>query len=89
MINSDNVETTNENKIYCTCGIAPSMYADTESSDFGYWYVCSRCNKRIEDGFHYYNHFEGEDHDDIDIEGYYDEENYPAGLGSRPSLKSL
>lgn len=34
---------------------------------FGYWQVCCGCGKRIEDGYHYYNHYDGEDHDDIDM----------------------
>ena len=25
------------------------------------------CGKPLEDGFHYYNHYDGEDHDDIDL----------------------
>ena len=48
------------------------MYSDTESSDFGYWDVCSDCNKKIEDGFHQYNHYDGVDDDDIDL--YCDQE---------------
>ncbi len=50
---------------YCDCkkrrGI--SSYED----EFGYWDICSDCKRPIEYGFHYYNHNDGEDHDDIDI----------------------
>lgn len=78
MENKDNlnrqkkVEIINNNLLkkdndYCKCGIVTSMYSDTESSDFGYWDMCGTCNKKIEDGFHYYNHYDGEDHDDIDL----------------------
>lgn len=52
---------------YCTCKAHSSIYADTSLSDFGYWDMCSDCNKRIKDGFHYYDHYDGEDHDDIEI----------------------
>ena len=60
------IESEEKENEYCTCGIA-SIYADTESSDFGYWDVCSACNKKIEDCFHYYNHYDGEDHDDVEL----------------------
>lgn len=52
---------------YCECEERTGVYANTELDEFGYWYMCNTCNKKVEDGFHYYNHFEGEDHDDIDI----------------------
>ena len=52
---------------FCSCKNITSIYADTESSDFGYWDVCSNCNKKLEDGFHYYNHYDGEDHYDDDL----------------------
>ena len=50
---------------YCTCGSERSVTTDCENES-GYWYVCCNCGKKIEDGFHYYNHYDGEDHDDID-----------------------
>ena len=34
----------------------------------GYWDACCNCGKKIEDGHHFYNHYDGEDHDDIDDE---------------------
>lgn len=64
VIKNDNNKQDNE---YCECGVVASMYADTESSDFGYWDLCSKCNKKIRDSFHYYDHYDGEDHDDIDL----------------------
>lgn len=48
---------------FCTCedlGGVTTGYED----DFGYWDVCASCNKKIVDGHHYYNHYDGEDHDD-------------------------
>lgn len=64
---SKKVINQDESEKYYTCNGHTSIYVDTESSDFGYWDVCSDCNKKIEDGFHYYNHYDGEDHDDIDL----------------------
>ena len=52
---------------YCECKNVDTIYTDTESSDFGYWDVCNKCNKKLKDGFHYYNHYDGEDHDDSDV----------------------
>lgn len=52
---------------YCTCNAIYPETSDTESSDFGYWDICTNCGKKKEDSFHYYNHYDGEDHDDIDI----------------------
>ena len=52
---------------FCTCYNISGVYSDTQSSSFGYWDICANCNKKIEDGFHYYNHYDGEDHDDIDV----------------------
>ncbi len=49
---------------YCTCKNSTSITSVTD--EFGYWDVCCDCGKPIEDGFHYYNHFDGEDHDDMD-----------------------
>lgn len=52
------------NNDYCKC---KHIKLITTEEDFGYWDVCCQCGKRIENGFHYYNHYDGEDHDDIDI----------------------
>lgn len=48
---------------YCHCG---GTTVTSELDDFGYWYVCCECGKRKENGYHYFNHYDGEDHDDID-----------------------
>ena len=48
---------------YCTCSGSTGTYADFDDT-FGYWDVCAKCGKRIEFGYHYYNHYDGEDHDD-------------------------
>ena len=52
---------------FCTCDNIIGIYSDIQSSSFGYWYICINCDKKIEDGFHYYNHYDGEDYDDIDV----------------------
>lgn len=51
---------------FCTCKFSHWQMSDTESDPNGYWDTCVLCGKHIEDGFHYYNHYDGEDHDDID-----------------------
>lgn len=50
---------------YCKCTSPVSV--TSENDEFGYWDVCSKCGKPLEDGFHYYDHYDGEDHDDIDL----------------------
>lgn len=50
---------------YCNCSSISSVTSEIE--EWGYWDVCCRCGKPLEDGFHYYNHYDGEDHDDIDL----------------------
>lgn len=50
---------------YCQCSIPSAM--TSENSEWGYWDVCCDCGKPFEDGFHYYNHYDGEDHDEIDL----------------------
>ena len=52
---------------FCVCKKIRSVSSDTEASEFGYWDTCCICGKHIEDGFHYYDHYDGEDHDDIDF----------------------
>lgn len=51
---------------FCTCKELHSITTGFED-DFGYWDVCCDCGRKIEDGYHYYNHYDGEDHDDIDM----------------------
>ena len=50
---------------YCTCKQRSNITSEIE--EWGYWDVCCQCGKKIEDGFHYYNHYDVEDHDDIDM----------------------
>lgn len=50
---------------YCECKHSSSITSQIE--EFGYWDVCCDCGKPLEDGFHYFNHYDGEDHDDIDL----------------------
>ena len=51
---------------FCVCKNLNSIASDTEASEFGYWDTCCICEKHIEDGFHYYNHYDGENHIDIE-----------------------
>lgn len=51
---------------YCTCKNSNSITTGFED-DFGYWDVCTKCGKKIENEHHYYNYYDGEDHDDIDF----------------------
>ncbi len=53
------------NSGYCKCKESSSITSAEE--EFGYWDVCCDCGKPLEDGFHYYNHYDGKDHDDIDM----------------------
>ena len=55
-----------QNGDYCTCEVSKGTCTEFED-DWGYWDVCTSCEKKLEDGYHYYNHSDGEDHDDIDI----------------------
>lgn len=50
---------------YCKC--EENLSITTALDEFGYWYVCCNCGKPLEGEFHYYNHYDGEDHDDIDL----------------------
>ena len=45
---------------YCTCEGTECVHA--EIGEFGYWLVCEKCGKPVEDSFEYYNHYDGEDH---------------------------
>jgi len=51
----DNIE-------YCTCSRSAVISSGFED-DFGYWDVCVDCGKKIDDGHHYYNHYDGKDHE--------------------------
>lgn len=50
---------------FCKCTHCSAITSQME--EFGYWDVCCNCGKPLEDGFHYFNHYDGEDHDDIDL----------------------
>lgn len=50
---------------YCDCK-RPSAVT-TENDEWGYWEICCDCGKRIEGSYHYYNHYDGIDHDNSDI----------------------
>lgn len=50
---------------FCKCTHCSAITSQME--EFGYWDVCCDCGKPLEDGFHYSNHYDGEDHDDIDL----------------------
>jgi hypothetical protein len=55
---------TNQHKVkeFCKCNKITGIYSVVE--EFGYRDMCVTCNLPIEDGFHYYNHYDGEDHVD-------------------------
>lgn len=48
---------------FCKCEKSASVTSGFEDS-FGYWMICCECGKKIEDEYHYYNHYDGEDHDE-------------------------
>lgn len=47
---------------FCKCKDNKKITSGYED-DYGYWDVCTVCGKRIESGYHYYNHYDGEDHE--------------------------
>lgn len=57
------ISTSNHDIEFCKCGHSNDYY--TVQDDFGYWDVCIDCGKKIE--YHYYNHYDAEDHDDADF----------------------
>lgn len=48
---------------FCKCKTVTAISA--ESSDFGYYDLCESCGKPLEDGFHYFNHSDGEDYEGL------------------------
>lgn len=54
----------NSNYSYCTCKGIPAITTGFED-DFGYWDVCTKCGKRLDGGHHYYNHYDGKDHEEF------------------------
>ncbi len=51
---------------FCTC--KDGDMSITIDWEFGYWDACSKCGKPIAESFHPYDHYDGEDHIDIDEE---------------------
>lgn len=51
---------------YCQCKNCTSI-TSVDDGEWGYWDVCCACGRPLEDGYHYYNHYDGEDHDYIDL----------------------
>ena len=49
---------------YCKCKGSMSITAGYED-DFGYWDICTKCGKKIEGGHHFYNHYDGKDHEEF------------------------
>lgn len=49
---------------YCQCGIRTAVTSGFED-DFGYWDVCTNCGMRLENGHHFYNHYDGKDHEEF------------------------
>jgi len=47
---------------YCNCENVKGVYTGGDDG-FGYWDMCDTCNKRLEDGHHYYNLNDGEDNE--------------------------
>ena len=43
---------------FCSCEVLFSATRDLDSSELGYWDVCTVCGKRLQGGFHYYPEFE-------------------------------
>ena len=60
---------------FCKCGF-PECVTTGFEDDFGYWDVCTKCGKRVENGHHFYNHYDGKDHEEFltpDGDCYFDE----------------
>lgn len=49
---------------YCRCKDHSSITSGCED-DFGYWDICTKCGKKIEGGHHFYNHYDGKDHEEF------------------------
>lgn len=48
-----------ENKLeFCQCKRRTSRTSGYDD-EWGYWYVCCTCGRRIEGEYHYYNHYDG------------------------------
>ena len=55
----------NRRKIYdyCECEKVTDTYID-DDNEFSHWEVCCKCDKEIEGTRKYFNHYDGEDHDE-------------------------
>lgn len=50
---------------YCICSYPRGTTSNTKSDDWGYRDICCNCGRRLENGFHYYIYYDGEDHYDM------------------------
>ena len=48
---------------YCECQSA--SFTTGFENEWGYWDVCVKCGKKIKDGFHMFNHYDGQDHEEF------------------------
>ena len=64
----NNYESTNNAQAkqdsFCKCKTRLSITSGF-MEDIGYWDVCTSCGKRIKDGHHYFNHYDGKDHEEF------------------------
>lgn len=60
-MSNEEKQTLENNNEYCKCENVTSVHSDTSLDEWGYWYICDTCNKKTEDGFHYYSEDEFED----------------------------
>ena len=64
LMGEENSLDNEEDRKYCRCERITGTYTVVE--EFGYQDMCSVCELPIEEGFHYYNHYDGEDHIDCE-----------------------
>ena len=50
--------------LYCNCSKRRAITSGFED-DFGYWDVCIDCGRKVEDGCHFYNHYDGQDYEEF------------------------
>lgn len=60
-MNKEEKKEIEKNDEFCKCENVTSVHADTSLDEWGYWYICDECNKKVEDGFHYYSEEELEE----------------------------
>lgn len=61
---------------YCEC--QSTSFTTGFENEWGCWDVCVKCGKKIKDGFHMFNHYDGQDHEEFwtrdgDLETFNDE----------------